>query len=153
MASATWTTDTLSNNGGLAERTLARLLRTRQVSLASASRRIERGLPYRLFTELCGRLRLTQAELARLLRISESTLYRRRAAGRFESTESDRLWRYLVLYARAVEVHEEPAAAVEWLHAPASALAGAKPLDVARDGPGLQRALGILGRIEQGVFG
>src|SRR5690606_4805088 len=78
-----------------------------------------------------------------LLRISESTLYRRRVAGRFEPTESDRLWRYLLLYARAVEVHEQPEAAVEWLHAPAAALGGATPLAVSRDGPGLQRALAL----------
>ena len=52
-----------------------------------------------------------------------------------------------------MEVHEQPEAAVEWLHAPAAALGGAAPLAVSRDGPGLQRALALLGRIEQGVFG
>ncbi|NLG08377.1 MAG: DUF2384 domain-containing protein [Deinococcales bacterium] len=52
-----------------------------------------------------------------------------------------------------MEVHEQPEAAVEWLHAPAAALGGATPLAVSRDGPGLQRALALLGRIEQGVFG
>lgn len=153
MAPATWNPEPPLASGSLAERTLSRLLRSREVSLASASRRIEAGLPYRVFTELCGNLRLTQGEFASLLRISGSTLYRRKSAGRFEPTESDRLWRYLLLYARAVEVHEAPDAAVEWLHAPAAALAGGTPLSVSRDGPGAQRALALLGRIEHGIFG
>lgn len=133
--------------------TLARLLRSKDVSLASASRRIEEGLPFRLFSELAEQLGITHASLAAYLRISESTLYRRRAAGRFDPTESDRLWRYLVLYGQAVDVLESQAAAVEWLSAPLPPLGGASPLEVARDGPGATRALAVLGRIEHGVFG
>ncbi|HRN19597.1 MAG TPA: DUF2384 domain-containing protein [Trueperaceae bacterium] len=149
----TWTPEAAPGGAGLADRTIARLLRSKDVSLRVASRRIEEGLPFRVFAELCEGLRLTQAEFAVLLRMSESTLYRRKAAGRFDATESDRLWRYVVLYARAVEVLETAGAAVEWLHAPSSALAGLTPLAVARDGPGAQRALAVLGRMEHGVFG
>ncbi len=149
----TWTPEAAPNGAGLAGRTISRLLRSKEVSLQVASRRIEEGLPFRVFAELCERLRFTQAEFAALLRISESTLYRRKAAGRFEATESDRLWRYVVLYARAVEVLEATDAAVEWLHAPGLALGGLAPLAVAKDGPGAQRALAVLGRMEHGVFG
>ena len=134
-------------------RTLSRLLRSKDISLARASRRIEAGLPFRLFAELAGKLDLTYVSLAAYLRISESTLYRRKAAGRFDSTESDRLWRYLVLYGSAVEVLESEAAAVEWLSASLKSLGGTSPLAVSRNGPGATRALAVLGRIEHGVFG
>jgi putative toxin-antitoxin system antitoxin component (TIGR02293 family) len=153
MAVQTWNPEPVPVGAASAGRTVARLLRSKDVSLQDASRRIEEGLPFRVFAELCEALRLTQAEFAALLRISESTLYRRKAAGRFEATESDRLWRYVVLYARAVEVLESAVAAVEWLHAPALALGEGAPLDVAKDGPGTERALAILGRMEHGVFG
>ncbi len=153
MALATWNPGTPTEPGSMADRTIARLLRSQHVDLASASRRIEQGLPFRVFVELCRDLGLSHSEFARLLRVSESTLYRRKATGRFEAPESDRLWRYVVLYARAVEVLEGSVAAVEWLHAPAAALAGGTPLNASRDGPGAQRALALLGRIEYGVFG
>lgn len=149
----TWSPQAGAEHVGLGTRTLARLLRSKDVSLASASRRIEEGLPIRLFSELAGRLGITHASLAAYLRISESTLYRRKAAGRFDPTESDRLWRYLVLYSRAVDVLESEAAAVEWLSAPLSSLGNASPLAATRDGPGATRALAVLGRIEHGVFG
>ena len=149
----TWSPQAGVQQVGLGARTLARLLRSKDVSLASASRRIEEGLPFRVFSELASQLGLTQARFAAHLRISESTLYRRKAAGRFDPTESDRLWRYLVLYGRAVDVLESQAAAVEWLSAPLAALGDASPLTVARDVPGATRALAVLGRIEHGVFG
>lgn len=156
MALATWTPARDHDDGRLADRTIASLLRSKdgeEISLSDASRRIEQGLPYRVFSELCEKLGLTQAALAELLRLSASTLYRRKAAGRFEPVESDRLWRYVVLYARALEVHESNNAAEEWLHSSVPGLGGATPLAVSKDGPGAQRAMALLGRIEHGVFG
>lgn len=134
-------------------RTLSGLLRSKDMSLVRASRRIEEGLPFGLFAELACKLDLTNVSLAGYLRITESTLYRRKAAGRFNSSESDRLWRYLVLYGNAVEVLESEAAAAEWLSASLTSLGGASPLAASRNGPGVTRALAVLGRIENGVFG
>lgn len=153
MTVATWKPESAAPAGSAANRTIARLLRSKDTDLASVSERIERGLAFRVFADLGGKLGITQGEFAKLLRISESTLYRRKAAGRFEPDESDRLWRYLHLYARAVEVHEHPDAAVEWLRAPLPSLGGRAPLAVARDDAGAQRVLAVLGRVEHGVFG
>ncbi|MCO5175215.1 MAG: DUF2384 domain-containing protein [Trueperaceae bacterium] len=152
MATLTWVPEVVPE-AGPAGRTIERLLRSKDVSLGAASRRIEEGLPFRVFAELCAGLRLTQGEFAILLQMSGSTLYRRKGSGRFEATESDRLWRYVVLYARAMDVLEAPDAAVEWLHAPNQALEGKTPLASTKDGPGAQRALAVLGRMEHGVFG
>lgn len=153
MESTVWSPDAGDPEKGIASRVMARMLRSSDIGPAGASRRIEEGLPFRLFVELCAKLGQTQVQFASLLRVSASTLYRRRASGRFEPTESDRLWRYLTLYARAVEVLESDVAAAEWLHAPAASLGGLTPLAVSVDGPGAVRALNVLGRIEHGVFG
>jgi putative toxin-antitoxin system antitoxin component (TIGR02293 family) len=138
---------------GPAQRVVAALLRSKDTSPAALSRRVERGLPFRLFTELAVELGLTHDRFAALLRMSPSTLYRRRRAGRFEPDESDRLWRYVQLYATAVEVLEGRDAAARWLAAPLPALADRTPLEAASDAPGARAAEDVLVRLEYGVFG
>lgn len=135
------------------QRVLARLLRSRDVSPAALSRRVEAGLPFRVFDELARRLRLSHEAFAGLLRLSSSTLYRRRRAGRFHADESDRLWRYLHLYAAAVDVLEGTEAAAAWLATELPALGGRSPLEAARDAPGARAAEDLLVRLEFGVFG
>ncbi len=153
MSLTSWRPDGVTSAQDVTARTIAGVLRSRDAGLATVSARIEEGLPYRVFSELCDALGLSQREFAELLRLSLSTLYRRRATGSFEPDESDRLWRYLHVYARALDVNESEAAAREWLKAPAAALGGATPLASAKDDPGVQRVLTLLGRIEHGVFG
>lgn len=154
MASlATWTPEANAAAPDVAQRVLARLLRSRDLSAAAQSRRVEEGLPFRVFAELATRLGLNQEAFAAHLRISPSTLYRRRRAGRFAFDESDRLWRYLELYAAAVDVLEGPDAAAEWLRTELPALGGRTPLDAAGDAPGARAAKDLLTRLEFGVFG
>ncbi len=152
-ALATWTPTAGAAAPDAAQRVLATLLRSRDVSPATLSRRVEEGLPFRVFDELAGRLGLTHEAFAALLRVSPSTLYRRRRAGRFDVDESDRLWRYLSLYAAAVDVLEGPEAAARWLGTELPALGGRSPLAVARDAPGARAAEDVLTRLEFGVFG
>lgn len=153
MSIASWRPPTTAGAEDVTASTIVSVLRSQDAGLATVSARIEQGLPFRVFAELCDRLGLSQREFAELLRLSLSTLYRRKASGSFEPDESDRLWRYLHVYARALDVHGGEAAAREWLKAPVAALAGATPLVVAKDDPGVQRVLALLGRIEHGVFG
>lgn len=134
-------------------RAISTLLRTSDTKQATISRRIEQGIAFRVFDELCDKLGLTHLQLAKLLGVSPSSLYRRKSSGRFTPAESDRLWRYLRLYARALEVHKTEEAARAWLHAPLPALGRRTALEVSTDSPGAERALGVLGQIEHGVFG
>lgn len=157
MALASWTPqpneDLPGAPVGVAQRVVAALLRSKDVRPTTLSRRVERGLPFRVFEELAAKLGLTREDFGALLRLSPSTLYRRRRAGRFEAAESDRLWRYLQLYASAVEVLEGPDAAAGWLGTPLPALGGRSPLEAARDAPGARAAEDVLVRLEHGVFG
>jgi len=152
-ALATWTPDASPAAPDAAQRVLAKLLRSRDLSAAALSRRVEEGLPFRVFAELAGRLGLTHEAFAAHLRVSPSTLYRRRRAGRFDFAESDRLWRYLNLYAAAVDVLEGADAAAAWLGTELPALGGRTPLGAARDAPGARAAEDLLTRLEFGVFG
>lgn len=157
MALASWTPQPSEERPGapigVAQRVVAALLRSQDVRPATLSRRVERGLPFRVFDELATKLELTHEGFATLLRLSPSTIYRRRRAGRFEAAESDRLWRYLQLYASAVEVLEGPDAAAGWLRTPLPSLGGRTPLEAARDAPGARAAEDLLVRLEHGVFG
>lgn len=152
-ALATWTPTAAEGGADTAQRVLAGLLRSKDTRPATLSRRVEEGLPFRVFAELAGKLGLTHEAFAALLRLSPSTLYRRRRAGRFAAEESDRLWRYMTLYATAVDVLEGDARAARWLGSPLPALAGRTPLEAARDAPGARAAEDVLLRLEYGVFG
>jgi putative toxin-antitoxin system antitoxin component (TIGR02293 family) len=86
------------------------------------------------------------------LAISKATLHRRKAAGRLEPAESDRVLRFARLLGRAVEVMESEEAARQWLSAPQTGLGGAVPLDYAGTEVGAREVEDLLGRIEYGVY-
>lgn len=121
-----------------------------QASLLVAA--ILAGLPVERFDALLAVLDVPTAELAGVLHISPSTLSRRRARGRFDPLESERLVRLAQLVARAVEVMEGVEDARTWLTSPARALGGKAPLDYASVEPGAREVERLLVRLEHGVF-
>lgn len=97
-------------------------------------------------------LGIGQAELARALDIPERTLARRKKEGVLNRDESGKLVRLARVVARAVEVFEDEAAALDWLKAPNAALGGASPISLLDTDLGSDAVLDTLGRIEHGVF-
>ncbi|CAN5478416.1 type II toxin-antitoxin system antitoxin Xre [soil metagenome] len=114
---------------------------------------IRDGFPYGVFQRLHEHLNVPQSVLADHLGISLSTLHRRKSEGSFKPIESDRLWRYLNLYSKAVDVLESEAAARHWLTTSKLALGGGIPLAAARTEIGAKEVENLLIRIEHGVFG
>lgn len=112
---------------------------------------IREGLPFAEFTALCTLLDLSTEALGGTLRISRSTLMRRKQRGRLASDESDRLIRFARLYGRAAEVLGSRDAARSWLKTPARALGTAIPLAYADTEAGAREVENLLGRIEYGV--
>lgn len=90
--------------------------------------------------------------LATKLGISKATLHRRKAEGRLDAAESDRVVRYARLMGQAVKVFGAEAAAREWLNAPQFGLEGEVPLDFAETEIGAREVENLLGRIEYGVY-
>ena len=90
--------------------------------------------------------------LASKLAISKATLHRRKAAGRLDPAESDRVVRFARLLGKAVEVMESEDNARKWLNSPQVGLGGAVPLDYAETELGAREVEDLLGRIEYGVY-
>lgn len=112
---------------------------------------VKRGVPYREFEELRERLGVPAGLLARVIGVSERTLSRRKQEGRLQPDESDRLYRIVRLYHRAVEViGEKPGA--EWLTTPKRFLGGQSPLEFADTEIGAYEVEQALGRLEHGVL-
>lgn len=113
---------------------------------------VRHGLPVATLTNIGQTLGLTTSELASWLHVSPRTWARRKAAGRFDELESDRLARLIRLTRRAIEVVGGEAEARSWLFVPAPALDGRTPFEVASTEIGADRVFQLLGRIEHGVF-
>src|SRR5207237_4189965 len=87
-------------------RSYAELLGLRSRSPLKVAEQVEAGLRYTAFERLRGYAGLAGAELAHLVHIPERTLARRRAAGRLEPDESDRLVRLARIVAAALGLFE-----------------------------------------------
>ena len=136
----------------------------RRGTLAAGSRRkvapttakliasLKAGLPFRELEALQASLALPMERLLPMLGISKATLHRRKAAGRLDPAESDRVVRYARLMDLAVEVLESAENARQWLTARQIGLGGAIPLEYAETEVGAREVEDLLGRIEYGVY-
>lgn len=122
-------------------------------TLGELLEQLRQGLPSDVFGQLQARLGVSQKALADHLGLSEATLYRRFAEGRFKAEESERLYRYLELFERAVTLFEDEAKARVWLGKPALALGGETPLEFAKSEQGAREVLDVIERLEYGVLG
>jgi putative toxin-antitoxin system antitoxin component (TIGR02293 family) len=113
---------------------------------------VQSGLAIGEMESLRSLLGLPLDGLALKLGISKATLHRRKAAGRLDPAESDRVVRFARLMGRAVEVLESSENARKWLASPQIGLGGAVPLDYAETEVGAREVEDLLGRIEYGVY-
>ena len=114
---------------------------------------VKRGVPYGALRQFQTAFGLNQATVRRLVQISESTLARRRARGRLESAESDRLLRMTRIFDLAVATFDgDVAEARGWLSRPQRVLGGARPEELATTEVGAQEVERALLRIEHAVF-
>lgn len=113
---------------------------------------VERGLPYRAFERLQRNAGLTAQELALVVDIPARTLQRRKAQGRLDPGESDRLARFARMLGRALELFEgDPERARRWLASELPALRDRRPLDLARTDVGTLEVEHLIGRLEHGI--
>lgn len=124
----------------------------RSGSPIAIARAVRRGLPWGAFEALVSALAISQAELAAKLHIHSRTLARRKAAGRLEAMESDRVFRLARVLAHAVDVFESIERARDWLKTENRALDGQTPLELLDTDAGAHEVDDVLGRIEHGIF-
>jgi putative toxin-antitoxin system antitoxin component (TIGR02293 family) len=110
------------------------------------------GLPVQELNDLQATLAVPMEKLVPMLGISKATLHRRKAEGRLDQAESDRVVRFAKLMGKAVEVMESEESARQWLNSPQFGLGGAIPLEYAETEVGAREVENLLGRIEYGVY-
>ena len=110
------------------------------------------GLPFHELEALQASLNVPMERLGTMLGISKATLHRRKATGKLDPAESDRVVRFARLIGKAVEVMESEENARHWLTSPQIGLGGAVPLDYAETELGAREVEDLLGRIEYGVY-
>ncbi|MBI3411888.1 MAG: hypothetical protein HY040_26455 [Planctomycetes bacterium] len=87
-------------------------------------KRLNSGLPFSKLAGFASKTGLTFADVSRVLRIPPRTLARRKRQGALTQLESERLLRLAGLFDKTVELFEgNKVAALNWLRAPAKALA------------------------------
>ena len=116
-------------------------------------KRMEAGFSFRSFEKFQRTVALPLGELARLIQVKPRTLTRRKAEGRFQPDESDRLLRASRLFQMAVDLFEgDIAAARIWVASSKKALGGKTPLEFARTEVGAREVENLIGRLEYGVY-
>ena len=126
------------------------------ISARSTLRLIEevrKGFPYSTLVRFHKESGLAVGTIADLIRLPPRTMMRRKAEGRLQPDESERLLRISAVFEKAVELFEgDAAAARRWLTAPSKELSDKAPLDFARTEIGAQNVEDMMGRLEHGVF-
>ncbi|MCL4476564.1 MAG: DUF2384 domain-containing protein [Nitrospirae bacterium] len=138
---------------------------------------IRKGIPLRVVSYVKKKFALSDGDIARVIGLSSRTLSRRlKIAKTWSSTlrktehaqepgrnpsvklqrlslvESDRLYRFARIVARAQDVFADERAAIEWLNSPQYGLGECIPLDLLKTDAGAQEVVDLLGRIEYGVI-
>jgi len=114
---------------------------------------VKEGVPYTVYTKLAAASALESKELAQYVVLSSATLRRRAKAGRFKLDESERLYRFAVVFKSAVELFEgDRERARHWILNPVQGLEGRRPVEMVTTTVGTKAVLDLVGRLENGVF-
>jgi putative toxin-antitoxin system antitoxin component (TIGR02293 family) len=114
---------------------------------------VQRGFLYAAIARFHKASGLSVASIADLIRIPQRTLMRRKANGRLEPEESERLLRISGIFEKAVDLFEGDAnSARRWLMSPSKELDHQTPLDFSRTEIGAREVEDLMGRLEHGVF-
>jgi len=115
--------------------------------------RILAGIPARAAWAFKVNLGINNDQLGALLGLSRRSVNRLTPpTARLPAVAGDRLYRSARLFALALDVFEDQAAATEWLKSPQRALGNAIPLTIATTDIGAREVETLLGRIEHGVY-
>lgn len=112
---------------------------------------VKRGLRFGVIEDLRSKLNISSARLIKVVGMSDSTLRRRREAGRLDQNESERVYRLGKLFHLASRVLGSRELAGQWFKIPSTALGGATPLDYADTEIGTQEVEKLLYRIANGI--
>ena len=129
------------------------LLGLPQLNTAKLLQRVEQGFSFSILVRFQRNVALPMKDIAAWVRITQTTLNRRRETGRLRPDESDRVLRASRVFGKALELFDgDTDAARYWLGNPHPALGGAVPMSVAKSDLGAREVEDLIGRLEHGVF-
>lgn len=129
-----------------------RVLGRQIVDTTGLVKAIRMGVPYEAFDSVREVAELSTEEASALLGIPRRTLARRKKEGRLTVEESDRVFRFAHVMAKALEVFGDREKAVRWLRKPNRAIGDIVPLSRLDTEAGTRQVEAVLGRLEYGVF-
>ena len=113
---------------------------------------VRKGFRYSAFVRFQRNTNLSAKVLSELTQIRSRTLTRRKAEGKLDPEESDRLLRASRVFGRALELFEgDDEAARDWLSSKQPALGGFVPLELAKSDVGAREIESLIGRLEHGI--
>ncbi|MBA3513884.1 MAG: DUF2384 domain-containing protein [Pyrinomonadaceae bacterium] len=116
-------------------------------------KQVEKGFSFNVLVRFQRNVALPMKEIADWVQIPQTTLNRRRAQGRLQPDESDRVLRASRVFGRALELFEGDAGATRhWLASPQRALGGAIPMGLAKTDLGVREVEDLIERLEHGIF-
>jgi putative toxin-antitoxin system antitoxin component (TIGR02293 family) len=110
-------------------------------------KRLREGMPAEVLRPVRERLQIGEAELAAALTFSPGTY----GPSTLPPHVSGHLYRWAVLFSKAVETLGSEAKAAEWIKRPNAALDGATPLEVIDTDFGIDEVEGLLEKINHGI--
>ncbi|MNJ36692.1 hypothetical protein D3C77_314890 [compost metagenome] len=114
---------------------------------------IQAGFPFSMIEPLSQLLNMTPLQLARYLRMSTSTLRRRRLAGHFNPEESDRLYRTAKVVVAVLQLYEGRVhQTLRWMTEPQYGLGGRRPITLLMTSVESDAVLQLIGRLEYGAL-
>ena len=126
---------------------------------------IKKGMPSGVVSHIKEVFKLPDEVIARIIGVSPRTVARRRkpvskplkasgglAVERLSPVESDRIYRFARIVARATDTFENKEDALEWLNSNQPGLGGAVPFDMLQTDAGTREVEELLVRIDYGVI-
>lgn len=130
----------------------AALLGLRTYEPLELNQQVREGFRFSAFDRFRRNTNLSLRALSELTQIRLRTLTRRKATGKLDPEESDRLLRASRVFLRALELFEgDDEAALTWLSRPQPALGGLPPLELAKSDVGAKEIEDLIGRLEHGI--
>lgn len=114
---------------------------------------VHQGFKTKVYKNIIARTKLSQSEFHHVTHIPVSTIKRRlKNDERFNTQESDAIYRLAMLIKLATELFNDEKQALEWMRETVYGLGGKRPLDMVSTTVDFEIVKDLIGRIEHGVF-
>ncbi|WP_414918700.1 antitoxin Xre-like helix-turn-helix domain-containing protein [Pseudomonas sp. IT-P4] len=114
---------------------------------------VHEGLPSEYLERIANLLQVQPGVISKAICMSPTTVARRAKAGRFNTTESDRLVALVAVFEEALFLFEnDKAAATEWLSSPVRGLGSKRPIDMVGTRVETKAVFDLICQLERGVL-